>query len=77
MASYACKSWYGDASRDDIFVISVGGNGQAWTADGKVAHLAINVAVSIAYLSAMIDFRAHNLCVAGGRAAYDSLRAHA
>ena len=76
MASYACKSWYGEASRDDIFVISIGGNGQAWTHDGKVAHLTINVAVSIAHVSAIIILRAHKLCVAGGREAYDSLRAH-
>ena len=45
MESYACKSWFGNTGRDDVYVISVGGNGQAWSYDAEVAHLTINVAV--------------------------------
>ena len=45
MAYYACKSWPGSAAREDVCVISVGGNGQAWSSDSQVAHTTINVAV--------------------------------
>ena len=50
MASYACKSWLGSAAREDVFIVSIGANGQAWSRDTEVAHLTINVAVSLTCL---------------------------
>ena len=46
MSGYACSSAFGFACDNDLFIIGVGGNGQATSYDLNVVHVALTVAVS-------------------------------